>query len=211
MGGVVLRVGMTGVVSRVPFPDAGAFGSMLREQIGCSVFAVVALSESLDMWVDEESLVCVDLDDQEAVLAAMNPVGCALTFRQPVFGAVVLVGRVGADSVGIDESRAERLEALCAAARRALGTELAELAARLPVPLQIQVECAYSDGHESTRSERVEVEPFTDTDDLWDQLWAHTGDGHGRGAGGDLGSWTSVRILASPDQPELVGLSNEWC
>lgn len=84
------------------------------------------------------------------------------------------------------------------------------MSADVQVVLQIQVECAYSDGHESIRSERVEVESFADMDALWDQLYERTGDGHGRGDGSDLGCWSSVTILASPDRPELVGLSNEW-
>lgn len=76
------------------------------------------------------------------------------------------------------------------------------------VTLSIKVENAYSDGHESERVETVQVAPFSDLEQLWDQLWAFTGDGHG--VGRDGGYCHIVTVVGCFDRPELVGLSNEW-
>ncbi|WP_232527001.1 hypothetical protein [Mycobacterium intracellulare] len=54
------------------------------------------------------------------------------------------------------------------------------------VTLSIRVENAYSDGHESERVETVQVAPFGDLEQLWDQLRAFTGDGHGVGRDGAI-------------------------
>ena len=42
---------------------------------------------------------------------------------------------------------------------------------------------------------------------LWDDLYEHTGDGHGIDC--DCGSWYEVTILGA-DNAALVGLSNEY-
>ncbi len=74
--------------------------------------------------------------------------------------------------------------------------------------LTIKVENAYSDGHESERVETVQVEPFEDLEELWEQLEEFTGDGHG--IDNDLGYCYTVTVLESVERPDLVGLSNEW-
>ncbi|QFS94550.1 hypothetical protein FIV07_27645 (plasmid) [Mycobacterium sp. THAF192] len=74
--------------------------------------------------------------------------------------------------------------------------------------LSIKVENAYSDGHGSEQIHDVVLERFRGEDDLWEQLFTYTGDGHGRGA--DLGSLYMITVLGCPERPELVGLSNEW-
>lgn len=74
--------------------------------------------------------------------------------------------------------------------------------------LTIKVENAYSDGHESEQVEAVQVEPFDDLEELWEQLHDYTGDGHG--IGNDLGYCHAVTVVDFPDRPDLVGLSNEW-
>jgi len=50
---VVLRVGMDGATRRVPFvvDERGGAGALFREQIGCSLFDVIALDDRLDMWI----------------------------------------------------------------------------------------------------------------------------------------------------------------
>lgn len=74
--------------------------------------------------------------------------------------------------------------------------------------MTIKVENAYSDGHESEQVETIQVLPFEDLEELWEQLHEFTGDGHG--IGNNLGYCYTVTILASPDFLELVGKSNEW-
>ena len=74
--------------------------------------------------------------------------------------------------------------------------------------LAIKVESAYSDGHESERVEMVEVDPFEELEELWEQLEEFTGDGHGIDS--DLGYCYTVTVLESGERPDLVGLSNEW-
>uniref|UniRef100_A0A5Q5BTD5 Uncharacterized protein n=2 Tax=unclassified Mycobacterium TaxID=2642494 RepID=A0A5Q5BTD5_MYCSS len=74
--------------------------------------------------------------------------------------------------------------------------------------LTIKVENAYSDGHESEQTHTVTMERFRGEEDLWEQLFEYTGDGHGDGR--DLGSLHTVTVLGCPEYPELVGLSNEW-
>lgn len=182
-------------------------------QIGCSLFDVIALGDGLDMWVDDEALVAVDLGDRAAVDEALNPVATLIAQHygqsRPVFGAVVLTARCGENTAPLDESQLARVGSVINVARALFGSEhLAARAARLPVRMQIRVECAYSDGHESTRTEMVEVQPFTDLEDLWDQLWDQTGDGHGIGR--DAVCLSTVTVLESPARPALVGLSNEW-
>ncbi|PJE02194.1 MAG: hypothetical protein CK429_35025 [Mycobacterium sp.] len=76
--------------------------------------------------------------------------------------------------------------------------------------LTIKVENTYSDGHESEQTHVVTLDRFGGEVDLWDQLFDYTGDGHGAGDGSDLGSLSTVTVLACPEYPELVGLSNEW-
>ncbi|MEW2484523.1 hypothetical protein AB0876_33530 [Mycobacterium sp. NPDC049093] len=74
--------------------------------------------------------------------------------------------------------------------------------------LTIRVESAYSDGHTSKRVETVEVEPFEDLEQLWEQLEEFTGDGHG--IGNDLGYCHEITIVDAPARPDLVGKLNEW-
>ncbi|GAB1814312.1 hypothetical protein MUNTM_33510 [Mycobacterium sp. MUNTM1] len=74
--------------------------------------------------------------------------------------------------------------------------------------LTIKVENAYSDGHESTVIETVEVQPFNDIEELWEQIRERTGDG--RGSDRDLGYCYTITILASAEYLDLVGASNEW-
>ncbi|OMC37690.1 hypothetical protein A5742_08630 [Mycolicibacterium fortuitum] len=74
--------------------------------------------------------------------------------------------------------------------------------------LTIRVENAYSDGHTSKRVETVEVEPFEDLEQLWEQLEEFTGDGHG--IGNDLGYCFEITIVDAPGRCELVGEFNEW-
>lgn len=73
--------------------SGGGAGALFREQIGCRLFDVIALDDCTDMWVDDEAIVCVDLDDREALAEVINPVAtwiaCGYGRRQPVFGAAV--------------------------------------------------------------------------------------------------------------------------
>lgn len=76
------------------------------------------------------------------------------------------------------------------------------------VELTIKVENAYSDGYESGQTHVVRVPRFGAEEDLWDELYVYTGDGHG--VGRDLDAYYVVTITAAPECPELVGASNEW-
>ncbi|SIJ20366.1 Uncharacterised protein [Mycobacteroides abscessus subsp. abscessus] len=76
------------------------------------------------------------------------------------------------------------------------------------VRLTIRVENAYSDGHTSELVQPAYVDQYTDDESLWEALYCHTGDGHGKDR--DVNAYYKVTILESPDSPDLVGLSNEW-
>lgn len=84
----------------------------------------------------------------------------------------------------------------------------ADIEAAASLKMTIKVENVYSDGHESEQVETVEVEPFEDLEELWEQLEEFTGDGHG--IGNDLGYCFEVTIVDAPGRPELVGKCNEW-
>lgn len=114
---VVLRVGMDGAVTRVPFvADERGAGALFREQIGCSLYDVIALDDRTDMFVDEEAIVGVDLDDGEALGDALNVVATMIANRfwrhQPVFGAVVIAGLSGASAAPHDADQLAQLEQL---------------------------------------------------------------------------------------------------
>lgn len=84
----------------------------------------------------------------------------------------------------------------------------AESSAAASLKLTIRVENAYSDGHTSKRVETVEVEPFEDLEQLWEQLEEFTGDGHG--IGNDLGYCYEITIVEASGRNDLVGKNNEW-
>lgn len=79
--------------------------------------------------------------------------------------------------------------------------------------IKIRVENGYSDGHESEAEYTVphDVVAYAlldGIDQLWDELWLYTGDGHGADEP-DLGWWHQITITEAPDWPELVGQSYE--
>lgn len=113
---------MDGVVTRVPFVTDlhGGAGAMFREQIGCSLFDVMALSPRLDMWVDDEAIMGVDLGDSAALRERLNVVATLLTnvfeVSRPVFGAVVITALAGESAAPLDVDQLallERLSLLC--------------------------------------------------------------------------------------------------
>lgn len=114
---VVLRIGMDGVVARVPFvTDERGAGRLLREQIGCSLFDVIALNDGLDMWVDDEAIVGIDLGDRAALSQAVNGVASWIANRMgrrgPVFGAVVFTALDGERTAALTPDQIVRLESL---------------------------------------------------------------------------------------------------
>lgn len=211
---VVLRVGMDGVVTRVPFAvdERGGAGTLFRDQIGCRLFDVISLDDCTDMWVDDEAIVGVDTCDREALAAATNLVATRIAYRfgrrQLVFGPVVITRLVGESAGALDEGQLAGLESLAKAAAFGLRDVLAARSGGAPAPVTIKVQSAYGDGHESERVETVKLSPFNELDELWEQLEQFTGDGHGSGS--DVGYCYTVTVLSAPDHPELVGLSNEW-
>lgn len=117
VGPVVLRVGMDGAVSRVPFvTDERGAGRLFREQIGCSLFDVIRLDDGLDMWVDDEAIVGVDLGDRKALADALNIVATMIANRLgrpgPVFGTAVITKLSGESAAGLDPEQIARVEAL---------------------------------------------------------------------------------------------------
>jgi len=75
----------------------------------------------------------------------------------------------------------------------------------------VRIENTYEDGHESVKE--VEVpnpeEGWTDLDPWWeDEVFQHTGDGHGMD-NPKLGSWYEAEIIAA-DMPNLVGRRYDW-
>lgn len=78
----------------------------------------------------------------------------------------------------------------------------------MTVELTVKMENAYSDGYQSEQTHQVQFDAVIDAEDLWEQLYEYTGDGHG--VGRDLDAIYTASVLACPQRPELVGLSNEW-
>ncbi len=120
-GPVGLRVDKDGAARRVPL-TVDQYGSpiaMLCEQIGCQVVQLVRLAGGLDLWLDEEALVFLDLDDQVEVAAAVNPVATIIAsrtaaLRQPVFGVAVFLGGDRETSGGLSVEQLDELEGLVA-------------------------------------------------------------------------------------------------
>lgn len=73
--------------------------------------------------------------------------------------------------------------------------------------VRVRIENAYEDGHESSRE--VELEPPEGDIEAWweDVVFPETGDGHA--IGNDMGSFYTATVIAA-DDPQLVGLVNEW-
>lgn len=214
---VVLKVGLDRTVTRVPFivDERGGAGALFREQIGCALYDVISLDDRLDMWVDDEALLGVDLDDREAVAEVLNVVATMIAIRygrwQPVFGTAVITRLTGESAAALDEEQLARLEDLAELSSAVFaGTDASHVGEEpsVAVHLKIKVENTYSDGHESEQVEKVQVEPFEDLEALWEQLREYTGDGHGIGR--DVDALYTVTVLEAPERPELVGLSNEW-
>lgn len=114
---VVLRIGMDGVLARVPFvADERGAGRLLREQIGCSLFDVIALDDGVDMWVDDEAIVGIDLGDRAALSEAVNVVASWIANqmgrRGPVFGAVVITALDGERTAALTTDQLDRVERL---------------------------------------------------------------------------------------------------
>ena len=128
---VVLRVGMDGATTRVPFvvDERGGAGALFREQIGCSLFDVISLDDRLDMWVDDEAIVGVDMGDRAAVSELVNPVATMIASRfgrrQPVFGAVVITRLAGESAAALDDDQLAQLEHLASASVAVFGEALA--------------------------------------------------------------------------------------
>lgn len=210
---VVLKVGMDGVVARVPFEaNERSSGPFLREHIGCALFDVIRLDGRVDMWVDDEAIIDVDLTDREAVAAEVNVVATVIAHRlgqaRLVFGAAVITGVAGGNTVPLTGGQLSIVEHIAAEAVLAFADVLATRAGRAQNNLTIKVENTYSDGHESTVIETVEVQPFNEIEELWEQLQERTGDGHD--VDGDLGYCYTITILEAAEHPALVGSSNEW-
>jgi hypothetical protein len=83
---VALRLGVDGEITEVEMPaDADSHLATIRGAIGCQLVDVVALTQRLDMWLDDEGM----------YTQPVNPIATALARRhgftwQPYFGAVVL-------------------------------------------------------------------------------------------------------------------------
>jgi hypothetical protein len=214
---VVLKVGLDRTVTRLPFivDEREGAGALFREQIGCALYDVISLDDRLDMWVDDEAIVGVDLDDSEALAGVLNVVATMIAIRygrwQPVFGTAVIARLVGERAAALDADQLARLEDLAELSSAVFaGTDASRVGEEpsVAVHLKIKVENTYSDGHESEQVEKVQVEPFEDLEHLWEQLREYTGDGHGIGR--DVDALYTVTVLEAPERPELVGLSNEW-
>lgn len=118
---VGLRVAKDGTAERVPLvvDQYGSPIGMLCEQIGCQVVQLVRLAGGLDLWLDEEALVFLDLNDRAAVTAAVNPVATMIAsrtapLRMPVLGVAVFLGGDGETSAGLSVEQLDELECLVA-------------------------------------------------------------------------------------------------
>lgn len=87
--------------------------------------------------------------------------------------------------------------------------------------VKVHITNDYSDGHHSESTVDVQApESAADLDDdndeydgenwWWGIVYEHTGDGHGNGDFGKLGSCYTATIIEASD-PELVNREYEWC
>ena len=73
--------------------------------------------------------------------------------------------------------------------------------------MKVMIENDYSDGHSSVTSVDIPDECYTgNEEELWDEVWPHTGDGHGRYAAGTRYG----AIILESAHAELIGLTYEW-
>jgi hypothetical protein len=96
-------------------------GAAIRKHLGCRLFDVVAVTDEIDMWIDDEGI--GDFGDVDEVNAALNPLATLLVadhrpIYQPYFGAVLFTSREGERTVGLNDEqlrtlrdKAERLAA----------------------------------------------------------------------------------------------------
>lgn len=208
---------MDGAVTRVPFvaDKRGDSGALIREQIGCSLFDVISLDRRTDMWVDDEAIIDVDVEDREALSEAMNIVATVIANsfgRQvPVFGAAVITGVSGPKTTALRTDQLARVEHLAELAAAKFADRLAAregAGSTEMMTLTLKLENDYSDGHHSESVETVAVEPVDDVEKLWELLHDFTGDGHGDG--NDLGYCYTITVLAAPGRPQFLNLTNEW-
>ncbi|WP_237085787.1 hypothetical protein [Mycobacteroides abscessus] len=199
---VALRIGVDGTVSRVPFiSDETGAAALFREQIGYQVYTMTAVAGLNEMSAEDEVIAHLDTTGEAGNCEVLNPVATSLArqcgLTRAVFGTVLLT-RVRVESPApLSDGQLVRLEALGA------------LLSPPALNLIIEVENAYSDGHTSAQMYPAQLDRLDDEDELWDELFCYTGDGHGIDE--DLGSWHEVTIVESPDAPELKGLSHEYC
>jgi len=109
-----LRIDMAGNIETITLDadDRGKFGPALRNAIDCGCFTVIQLTDTIDMYCDDEG--APDLADLDAVLAGMNSVATLLVsahraIHQPYFGTVVLFGHAGPRAVGLTDKQIARL------------------------------------------------------------------------------------------------------
>ena len=118
-GPVGLRVAKDGTAQRVALrlDEYGSPVGMLCEQIGCDLVELVRLGGGVDLWVDEEAVLFVRLDDRAAVAHAVNPVATMIgsrtgRLRQPIFGVAVFLCGDGQRSAGLSDEQLDELEHL---------------------------------------------------------------------------------------------------
>ncbi len=74
----------------------------------------------------------------------------------------------------------------------------------------VKIENDYSDGHHSESEVELETPSFTYLEDWWqDVVFEYTGDGHGNGDNGKLGSCYTATIIKT-DDPVFLDESFEW-
>jgi hypothetical protein len=99
-----LAIHPDGTLADIALPAGGALLPALYNAIGCRAVDLVALTSTLDMWVDDEGIY------QHPV----NPIATALAHRhgftwQPYHGPAVLCSHNGPDTTGLTHSQLRAL------------------------------------------------------------------------------------------------------
>ena len=123
-----------GIGRRAEF-DATSSHARLRfmyEEIGCSTVDMVALTPTVDVWVDDEGMYNSQPNIVGATVVENLVRTTGRTLRQPLFGTLLFLSRDGEDATGLSDDDLEILEGLTRTAYDEVLLDVLRIRARKP-------------------------------------------------------------------------------